>query len=62
MTAEVNATGRRSFIILTGVFFGTGTMQDVFHRDGIFDCARDMLKITVRIEQSCSAQKFRTLG
>ena len=35
ITADVNATGKRSFIDLMGDFFGTGTMQEVFHVGGI---------------------------
>ena len=35
MIAEVRATGRKSFITFTVVFFGTAIIQAVFHRAGI---------------------------
>ena len=34
ITADVNATGRRSFMVVMAAFFGTGTMQEAFQHNG----------------------------
>jgi hypothetical protein len=49
MQTEVKATGRRSFMVCTDFFFGTGTMHEVFHSAGTLLTLRDKLKITEKM-------------
>ena len=49
---EVNATGLRSFILPTLLFFGTGMMQELFHISGTTTHRNDKLKIVQNISHS----------
>ena len=62
MMADVRATGRKSFTTFTVVFFDTGIIQEVFHKAGIEHWDKDWLKITHKMEQSCSAYVFNRPG
>ena len=62
MRTEVNATGLRSLLAGTEVFFGTGIISDVFHSEGtVYSIKMNSEIKTGRVSQLDIYKTFKTL-
>ena len=59
MNSDVSAIGRKSLGVVGLDTLGTGTIVDVFQREGTLLNLRDDLKMLVKTGASCSAQFFK---